>query len=63
MTERPIEPDDDRDAFDRQHENCPAHWICQSCEERVCPRCDPSPGEVVQLCHECWWNEDPEEAA
>lgn len=39
---------------ERHHLNCEAPWVCTRCEERVCPRCEPSPGEF-ELCAECDW--------
>lgn len=46
-----------------EHENCDAPWYCVGCERPVCPRCEVSPGEADGLCPECWWTEDPEDAA
>ena len=45
---------------DGEHRNCDAPWTCAGCEERVCPRCELSPGELVGLCSDCWWTEDPD---
>jgi hypothetical protein len=44
------------------HDNCDTPWYCQGCEQPVCPRCEPSPAEYT-LCAECWWTEDPGDAA
>lgn len=49
---------------ERDHRDCDAPWTCGGCQERVCPRCEPSPGEY-ELCAECDWfgDDDPEAAA
>lgn len=40
--------------FAAAHRNCEAPWVCYSCGRKVCPRCDPSPGEFIK-CAECDW--------
>ena len=42
---------------ERHHLHCEAPWICGGCGERVCPRCEPSPGEF-ERCAECDWLAD-----
>jgi hypothetical protein len=50
------------DMFAREHADCGPHYDCMVCEERTCPRCDPSPSEP-SYCAECHWNMTPGSAA
>jgi hypothetical protein len=62
MEELAVNPFTGDDMFARAHADCGPYYDCLGpCEERICPRCDPSPAEP-SYCAACDWNMTPGDA-